>query len=500
MDTEVMKIDVNDLKVEAKELLHGLGDGSGSDTAYDAAWVARLTNPGHPEEPLFPPVYEWLLRHQHADGSWGGQIPFAHDRVISTLAALVTLTGSSYRASESELAARRAIVYLNSEQPNLSADRVETQSFRLLLPELARQARALDLRLPYAQWGPFDRMRAAEPGRVPPVAVYTGPTALTHSLECLGDSLCTSLVRRCRSSGGSYGASPSATAFVHSLLPDDETSQYLHRAVGSNRSGGAPSVYPSEIFDTSLVLSLLDPLLHGEEEALAQVERLARAWSPLGVGGTGESNVPDAEATALVAGVLAGYGRAPDPGIFQSFEADEHFQRFREEGTPSVTTNAHILWALRRFPGAPDGRRATLKIVRFLERARTGDRYWNDVWHASPLYPTSQTIGALAGLANELVRPAVQWLLGEQHEDGSWGFGPGTQEETAWALQGLIAAGADDVGLLAVTAPAVQLGREYLRAHYEERRYPALWVGKGLYTPADIVHAAVIAALAGSGP
>src|SRR3954469_15134553 len=95
---------------EARRLLEALGEGTMSECAYDTAWVARIPKPERPEEPLFPATYDWLLRNQHADGSWGAEIPFAHDRLICTLAALVTLASSSYRRGESEPAARRAIV------------------------------------------------------------------------------------------------------------------------------------------------------------------------------------------------------------------------------------------------------------------------------------------------------------------------------------------------------------------------------------------------------
>src|SRR6266542_770383 len=102
-----------DLIAEARRLLDSLGEGHISESAYDTAWVARIRNPSKPDQPQFPDSYDWLLSHQHADGSWGAHLPFAHDRLICTLAALITLSDSSYRKGESEQAARRSIVYLN---------------------------------------------------------------------------------------------------------------------------------------------------------------------------------------------------------------------------------------------------------------------------------------------------------------------------------------------------------------------------------------------------
>jgi halimadienyl-diphosphate synthase len=55
-------------------------------TDYDTCWVARLTNP---EGPLaYPDLFAQLLEQQHPDGSWGGTIPYMHDRLLTTLATI----------------------------------------------------------------------------------------------------------------------------------------------------------------------------------------------------------------------------------------------------------------------------------------------------------------------------------------------------------------------------------------------------------------------------
>src|SRR3954454_4043885 len=90
-----------ELVEEARRLLGSLDEGQMSATAYDTAWVARVPGPSQAAEPLFPAAYDWLLRNQHSDGSWGAEIAFPHDRVISTLAALLALDSSGYRRDES---------------------------------------------------------------------------------------------------------------------------------------------------------------------------------------------------------------------------------------------------------------------------------------------------------------------------------------------------------------------------------------------------------------
>jgi halimadienyl-diphosphate synthase len=208
-------IELADLVSEAQRILDSLGQARVSATAYDTAWLARVPRASDEGEPLFPESYDWLIRHQHDDGWWGGDLAFPHDRLISTLAATVTLAGARFRRAESEPAVRRAVVYLNREHLNVRDDPAETVGFELLLPELMRQAQRLGLQLPYQEWAFVDAIKADKLQRIPPIAVYGGPTPLTFSLEYLGDGVSPLLVERCRSFNGSYGASPSATGYVH---------------------------------------------------------------------------------------------------------------------------------------------------------------------------------------------------------------------------------------------------------------------------------------------
>src|SRR5438128_606964 len=61
-------------------------------TAYDTAWLASVPDPSNPTLPRFPSSLDWLICQQLSNGSWGGAIRYGHDRVISTLAALVAVS------------------------------------------------------------------------------------------------------------------------------------------------------------------------------------------------------------------------------------------------------------------------------------------------------------------------------------------------------------------------------------------------------------------------
>ena len=73
---------------QAEELINNL-DNRLSPSAYDTAWMARVRNTD--DAPRYPQLLDWLLNHQHDDGSWGGQIAYRHDRILSTYAALIAL-------------------------------------------------------------------------------------------------------------------------------------------------------------------------------------------------------------------------------------------------------------------------------------------------------------------------------------------------------------------------------------------------------------------------
>jgi halimadienyl-diphosphate synthase len=75
---------------QVQQLLQEIDIGKMPSLAYDTAWIARL---GEIDWELSSHALEWLCANQLPDGSWGAEKPFYyHDRVISTLAAMISLT------------------------------------------------------------------------------------------------------------------------------------------------------------------------------------------------------------------------------------------------------------------------------------------------------------------------------------------------------------------------------------------------------------------------
>lgn len=466
-------------------LLEGLGESHMDPVAYDTAWVARLLATGAGVEDGAAEAWDWLLGHQHGDGSWGAQTFVLPDRLAATAAALVALSdvGRTGMRPPCPEACAAAIRFLRVHLPRLAetSPSVETVGFELCLPPLLDEARALGVDLPDPPEALL-RRRREKLARLPAGWRLNPPPSLLHSLEgWAGQDLPRSLL----GPTGACGNSPSATACHERLHPQSAARAYLRAA---RSGGGVRDVYPFEVFELAWVLdhlalagvSLRTPSLQ------PYVSRLRAAWRDgAGVGIAAEGLEPDADDTALTALGLARAGRAVALDPLRAFERTEGFACFPFERNPSVSANIHVGYVFVHLSGA----RAVAglgKVLAFLADRLSPDGYWTDKWHVSPYYPTARAVVALHRVAPTLLARPLNWLRASQHADGSWGVGGGSPEETAYAVQALCAVGPPDARVLARAAG-------YLRACPAR---PALWIGKGLYCPRRVVDAAILSARA----
>lgn len=114
-------------------------------TDYDTSWAARLTGPD--ERPSHPELLEYLAEKQRPDGSWGTEIPHAHDRLLSTLSVILLLAKHGSRQRDREKL-RAGEHYVWQSVMWLRQDPQRTVGFELILPTLLAEARELGLRLP----------------------------------------------------------------------------------------------------------------------------------------------------------------------------------------------------------------------------------------------------------------------------------------------------------------------------------------------------------------
>ncbi|CAG0936743.1 Type B diterpene cyclase [Thermoflexales bacterium] len=485
-----------DYKKAARELVSNLNHRM-NPSAYDIAWMARLrTADGSPR---WPDLIDWLLDNQYNDGSWGGEVVYYHERIISTLAAIVALKRNGFQRP-AQAALKRGERYIWQHLHLLSRDPFELAGFELLLPTLLLDAQQLNLDVPAHTCG-YGEIQNEKLRLIPAELLYSQRVSTIISLEFLGQMPDRERLRRVLGENGAVGNSPSATAYYLSLFPD-ETLAWKYLETIYQRYRYAPFVYPFRNFDLVWTLNSLRysgrPLTE-----FAQPEHwveLQAALTPQGISIDSTFLVMDGDSTSVTARLLAEIGCAVDPAVLAGFQDDKTllFRTYAFERNSSISTNVHALEALHYLPQFPERAATRDAILTALMAQLTYNLYWIDKWNASPYYATSHALVALLmeGMTSVLAHfPCIDWLLHTQRPNGAWGFFQiSTAEETAYAL----------VALLHYhrryhlrELDVVHRAADYLAAHVGDpvEKYPPLYIGKVLYAPYDVVRATILGAL-----
>src|SRR5699024_8857405 len=157
-------------------------------------------------------------------------------------------------------------------------------------------------------------------------------------------------------------------------------------------------------------------------------------------------------------------------GGFAAFDADNDSRflnqvPFADHGAlldpPTSDVTARVATLLARLDRAAD-RAALQRALAFLRRTQESTGCWFGRWGTNYIYGTWSALTALTSVNRErdavAIQRATDWLLACQNADGGWGetndsyFDPqhagtgnvSTACQTAWALLGLMAAGAVD--------------------------------------------------------
>jgi len=484
------------------QLIEEIGPGHMASTAYDTAWAARL---GEIEAEISNRSLAWLVENQLPDGSWGAPAPlYYHDRVLSTLAAMIALTYRGRREHDKaqiekgRLALERIV---GNATAGLQADpNGATVGFEMIAPILAEEAEQLGLIKNQRDriLGRLSQLRAKK------LSYLRGKTISRHvtmafSAEMAGkDGQHMLDIENLQEENGSVGVSPSATAYFATYIrPGDPASLHYLRKV-TNPDGGMPNVAPFDVFEIAWTLWNLSliPGLNYTEKLRPHLEFLSNAWQPrAGIGFAAGYSVKDGDDTGLVYETLLRYGIEKDLASVLAYEQEDHFRCFDLEANPSISANIHILGALLQA-GLDRNNASVQKVLGFLRRTRDKQfPFWVDKWHSSPYYATSHAIIACAGVENDLVAESVEWILKTQNRSGAWGTYLPTAEETAYALQALWVWGQK---VARVPRGALLNGARWLKENLD-LPYPPLWIGKCLYGPNLVIRSAVISALALTG-
>jgi len=478
---------VTSITRRAEELVAALDAGTTDAIAYSTAFAARLRDGGG--TPLFPRALEWLRHRQWPDGSWGGAVPNASDRLVSTLAAVGALAEVP-RPWAAE-AVQAGLAYLRAYPAAWRADPYELIAFELAVPHLLAEARQRGLDLPYAGFDDLSRLRADKLARVPAGAWTNRPTTLLYSLEVLGGAYDPAPAGRFLAANGSLGNSPSATAAYWAATGSPDALAYLRRLDAASPDGGFPEVYPIATFEAAWVLNSLHRAGIVPDTARPHLERLRARLGDAGVVAIDpDFPVPDSDDSAMVLTVLldAGYDVRHLLDQLLVFEGDDCFTTFPYERRASVSANARVLEALAHRPEAFPAQIA--KVTAHLMAERRDGVWWQDKWHVSPYYATAAAVFALIRTVGpDALDGTRRWLIDTQHPDGSWGGPGGTAEETAYAVLALDAL----AGGRAASPGVFGAAHQRLRHWPDERGCPELWIGKGLYTPRTVVRAAILA-------
>ncbi len=213
--------------------------------------------------------------------------------------------------------------------------------------------------------------------------------------------------------------------------------------------------YP-DVDDTAVVAMAMDRVqkISGRQDFRASLER-AREWI---------------------------IGMQSDNGAWGAFDADNEFYYlnnipFADHGAlldpPTEDVTARCVSMLAVFGDTVTNSKAVARALDYLRRTQLADGSWYGRWGMNYIYGTWSVLCCLnaAGLdpASPVIRKAVDWLVSIQNADGGWGEdgtsykldyngyerAPSTASQTAWALIGLMAAGAAD-------HPAVKRGIDFL--------------------------------------
>ena len=482
------------------ELLRDMSLGTMSNTAYDTAWVARL---GDIDHDMSSHALEWIGENQLHDGSWGARnVYYYHDRVVSTLSAMIALTHQGRRARdkkqiENGLLALEQITD-NATQGLSSAPSGPTVGFELIAPTLVAEAEKLGIIKQQGDriLGRLKKLREIKMAKLAGLKINRHITAV-FSAEMAGtDSTNLLDIDHLQEPNGSVGCSPSSTAyFARYLKPGDEKA--LNYLKSTSKDGGVPNFAPFDIFERCWVLwnlSLLDNF-KPEETALIEshMDYLSQRWVPkTGIGFASDCAMYDSDDTSVTQRVLLRFGREADIESILSYEEEKYFRCVQHEASPSVGVNIHILGALK-LAGFDRDHPSIQKILNFLRETRNEGGYWFDKWHVSPYYITSHVVIECLEYDLQLCQGAIDWILKNQSANGAWGyFGFPTAEETAFCLQAL--------KIWRRNGNPVPEGRIEMASIWLSENakppYPWMWIAKTLYYPELIIQSSIMTALA----
>ncbi|UCH88556.1 MAG: hypothetical protein JSV49_09905 [Thermoplasmata archaeon] len=478
------------LKDEAINLLNNLDMGYMGGMAYDTAWIAKVPLNQTSKKPLFPQALLWLFSNQNNDGSWGASFEYFHDRIISTLASIITLA-RTHRADKFKNNIKLGESYIWYHIKDLKDGEHETVAFELLYPSLMKEAESLNLNLPYHEkLYVEEREKKLILGYSDLLSKRT--STITYSLEHLGDNSRFENISTIQSENGSIGNSPAATAFILMQEYDQWAYNYIQKVLRYNYDSSM-GLYPFEIFEKAWVL---DNYFFADIPIKSHYKNdlmyLKENWSDDGISMSVTYPSKDLDDTAVVFKLLNNNNTKLNFEIFTKYFAKDHFKCYYSERDPSIVVQIRVLDAIKNLDKFEQKDDYIDAIIAYLKSHQSPEGFWMDKWNASPFYTTNLAIRAIDDLESDLTSRALDWFLKNQNENGSWGKSDGTVEETAYGVQALAYY---HKNIEKIEAGVIEKAVDFLMDNYYDENYPELWIGKALYAPKNVIKSAIISAL-----
>ncbi|CAN6320314.1 unnamed protein product [Urochloa humidicola] len=251
-------------KIRAQLLAVGAaGDDDGSPTsAYDTAWVAMVPAT-RGSSSRFPRCLDWILRNQHADGSWGLQLchsgdnpSLAKDALSSTMACVLAL--ATWGVGDVHIVKGLRFIGKNYTSCLLADDNTPA-GFNVIFPGMLACGIAMGLvfPLPQADVDAILRLRDTE---LKSIMASGNKAFMAYVAEGMGDLLDWDQATMAyqRKNGSFNSPATTAAAAVHDGN-NDRALDYLDSLV-SKFNGSVPTVYPRNVYSRLRMVDTLEKM------------------------------------------------------------------------------------------------------------------------------------------------------------------------------------------------------------------------------------------------
>ncbi|KAL2612025.1 hypothetical protein R1flu_023717 [Riccia fluitans] len=363
-------------------------DGEVSVSAYDTAFVARISSENDVEKPQFPKSLQWIVANQHLDGSWGDTLKdWIYDRLNQTLACVVALKSWNY----CDHCVQKGVDYINLNAHKLATEDMNRMpiGFELAFTAMLSEAKSLGLCLPYDM--PFfhilQKTRNRKLERVPLELLHSQPTTMLHNLEGIQSlNIDWQGLLKFQADDGSICCSPSSTAVVYMHTRDSRCLSFLNKAL-EKFDHAVPTVYPLDIFHNLWVVDTLERLgisryFSAEiENVLATVYRHwsdehGICWARV------LKDVPDLDDSSMAFRLLRQHGYNVSADAFEAFYKDNAFACFAVGQMVQGVSDMLNLYRASQLthPGEPRLDEALTFSRRFLVNALSTNKGNADKW------------------------------------------------------------------------------------------------------------------------